>query len=419
LSAFAAVQAKLTKIERRILILLVLSVAINYIDRGTLSVAAPQLVRELQLNPAQMGMLLSGFFWTYASFLILAGWLVDRYDVRWVFGIGFILWSGATLATGFVSGFTALMALRLMLGMGESVAYPSYSKIIASSFPQTHRGIANSLIDMGSKIGPALGTLAGGLLVASYGWRFLFLAMGAASLLWLLPWMILGPKDHATNKIERTAAPGFGQILSRVDVWGTFFGLFGSNYLWYFLLTWLPSYLVNQRGFTEREMAVLGSSAFFIIAASSITCGWISDRWIRAGKSPTYVRKFFTSTGLLLGTIIVPVAVVEDRVVSLAFLIAACLALGMCTSNQWAVTQTLAGRSAAGRWTGVQNSFGNMAGIVAPWLTGLIVNQTHSYVLAFAAAALASAIGGLSFLFVVGKIEPVEWKKQNMANEAL
>jgi MFS family permease len=411
-SAIAPVQARLSRIETRILVLLVLSVGINYIDRGTLSVAAPQLTSELSLNPREMGMLLSGFFWTYASFLILAGWLVDRYDVRWVFGIGFVLWSGATLATGFVSGFTALMALRLLLGMGESVAYPSYSKIIASSFPQTHRGIANSLIDMGSKIGPALGTLAGGLLVASFGWRALFFTMGIASLLWLVPWMLWGPRDHAATAIERTAAPGFGEILRRRDVWGTFFGLFGSNYLWYFLLTWLPSYLVVQRHYSEKMMAVLGSAAFFVIAASSITCGWISDRWIRRGASPTRVRKFFTATGLLLGVLIVPVALVEDRVVSLAFLVAASLALGMCTSNQWAVTQTLAGRTAAGRWTGVQNSFGNMAGIVAPWLTGVIVNNTHSYVLAFVAAAMASVIGGLSFGFVVGKVEPVVWKNR-------
>jgi MFS family permease len=411
-SAAVTSPPKLSRIETRILILLVLSVAVNYIDRGTLSVAAPQLTIELGLNPKQMGLLLSGFFWTYASFLILAGWLVDRFDVRWVFGIGFVVWSGATLATGFVSGFTALMILRLFLGAGESVAYPSYSKIIASSFPQTHRGIANSLIDMGSKIGPALGTLAGGLLVASYGWRVLFVVMGIASIVWLVPWMIWGPRDHAATRLERSASPGFAEILARRDVWGTFFGLFGSNYLWYFLLTWLPSYLVHQRHFSEREMALLGSSAFFVIAASSITCGWISDRWITRGASPTRVRKFFTSSGLLLGTLIVPVALVEDRTVSLAFLIAASLALGMCTSNQWAVTQTLAGRTAAGRWTGVQNSFGNMAGIVAPALTGVIVNNTHSYALAFIAAALASAIGGLSFLFVVGKIEPVAWKTQ-------
>src|SRR6185436_15948257 len=222
----------------RVLILLVLSVGINYIDRGTLSVAAPQLTSQLSLNPQQMGLLLSGFFWTYALCQILAGWLVDRYDVRWVFGVGFVIWSTATLATGLISGFTALFALRLLLGAGESVAYPSYSKIIAGNFPQTHRGTANSLIDMGSKVGPALGTLIGGLLVANFGWRSLFLTIGIASLLWLVPWIIWGPRYGAAPASERLEAPGIAEILSKRDAWGTFFGLFGLNYFWYFMLTW-------------------------------------------------------------------------------------------------------------------------------------------------------------------------------------
>src|SRR5258708_1180483 len=164
-----------------------------------------------------MGMLLSGFFWTYASFLILAGWLVDRYDVRWVFGVGFVIWSGATLATGLISGFAALMALRLLLGAGESVAYPSYSKIIAGNFPQTHPAPPNSPIDMRSKAAPALGTLIGGLLVANYGWRSLFLTIGIASLLWLVPWIIWGPRYGAAPASERLEAPGIGEILSKRD----------------------------------------------------------------------------------------------------------------------------------------------------------------------------------------------------------
>src|SRR5262249_22360999 len=156
-----------TGLQMRVLILLAISVCINYIDRGTLSVAAPQLTIEMRLNPEQMGRLLSCFFWTYALFQIVAGWLVDRYDVRWVFGIGFLVWSGATFATGLSTGFASLLALRLLLGVGESVAYPSYSKIIAGDFPQTHRGIANAVVDVGNKSGPALGTLLGGLLVAN------------------------------------------------------------------------------------------------------------------------------------------------------------------------------------------------------------------------------------------------------------
>ena len=406
----AAVESKLTQVQTRVLILLALSVCINYIDRTTLSVAAPRLATELGIDPEQKGILLSAFFYTYALCQIPAGWLVDRYDVRWVFGAGFLLWSGATLATGLCSGFAVLLAMRLLLGMGESVAYPSYSKIVAGNFPQTHRGVANALIDMASKTGPALGTLLGGLLVANYGWRSLFIGIGAVSLIWLIPWAIWGPKDRALAISHSAAAPGILEILSKRDAWGTFFGLFGANYIWYFLLTWLPSYLVEQRHFSENMMAKLGALPFFMIALSSLISGWASDRMIARGGSPTRVRKFFAAAGLFMGVLVLPAALVEDRVLCMMILVAASLCFGMCTSNLWAITQTLAGPAASGKWTGLQNGFGNLAGVVAPHLTGLIVKQTHSFVLAFAAAAAAATIGGLAFLLIVGKVEPIQWR---------
>ena len=148
--------------EWRVLILLVLSVFINYIDRSNLSIAAPLLEKEMSLSPSQIGSLLSAFFWTYALFQLfgIAGWLVDRFDVSLVFAGGFFLWSAATAATGLLGSFQALFAMRLLLGAGESVAYPCYSKILARYFPEHHRGVANALIDAGGKLGPGLGTSA-------------------------------------------------------------------------------------------------------------------------------------------------------------------------------------------------------------------------------------------------------------------
>ncbi|MEO7653490.1 MAG: MFS transporter, partial [Bryobacteraceae bacterium] len=303
---------KLSTVQMRVLALLAVSVCVNYIDRGTLSVAAPSLTRELSLTPKDLGVLLSAFFWTYASCQIFAGWLVDRYDVRWVFGIGYLVWSAATLATGFVSTFASLLMFRLLLGFGESVAYPSYSKILAGNFPQRHRGIANALIDMASKAGPALGTLVGGLLVANHGWRSLFIWIGLVSLIWLPPWAIWGPRDHLTVKSTTTAkAPGLLKVLKRRDAWGTFLGLFGANYLWYFLLTWLPSYLVLERHFSESMMAILGSIPFWGIAASSMFCGWASDGLIARGATATTVRKTFVAAGLVSGVLLLPAAMVE------------------------------------------------------------------------------------------------------------
>ncbi len=410
MGAIAVAETKLSTIQRSVLILLALSVAINYIDRTTLSVAAPRLTTELSLDPKQMGTLLSVFFWTYALCQIPAGWLVDRFDVRWVFGAGFLIWSLATLATGMISGFGALLALRLLLGMGESVAYPSYSKILACNFPQTHRGTANALIDMASKLGPALGILVGGLLVANYGWRSLFLTIGAVSLLWLVPWAIWGPKDRALMIAHSAAAPGILEILSKREAWGTFFGLFGANYIWYFLLTWLPLYLVQQRHFSEATMAKAGSIPFFMIGISTMTSGVISDRMIKRGGSPTRVRKFFCSFGLFMGCLVLPASLVEDSTLCVVLIILGGIFYGMCSSNMWAITQTLAGPTASGKWTGLQNACGNLAGVVAPFLTGWIVNETHSYVMAFVATAAACTIGGLSFLFLIPKVELIAWR---------
>ena len=236
--------------ELRILILLVVSIFINYIDRGNLSIAAPLLEQELSLTPAEMGSLLASFFWTYALLQLfgVAGWLADRFDVTLVLAAGFFAWSAATALTGLATTFAALFVMRLILGAGESLAYPCYSKILARYFPEHHRGLANSLLDAGSKMGPALGTLIGGLLMAEMGWRWLFVVLGVGCMPWLVAWMIWRPREYASEGTDaRHAAPRVGQILAQRSAWGTFAGHFCANYFLYFLLTCLPMYLVRER----------------------------------------------------------------------------------------------------------------------------------------------------------------------------
>jgi len=395
----------------RLLALLVLSIFINFIDRANLSVAAEDLRRELLLRPSQLGLLLSAFFWTYAAFQLIAGWLVDRYNVFWVYGIGFFVWSVATCLTGTVTGFEVLFALRLLLGMGESVAYPAYSRILASGFPEKHRGFCNAAIDAGSKLGPALGTLIGGLIVAAAGWRALFFILGGGAMLWLIPWFLSVPKNLPARAPEAVGGPGFLDILKHREVWGTFVGLFAINWSWYFLITWLPSYLRAARGFTQAEMAVLGSVPFWSIAAASLTFGWLSDRLIAGGLSVSAVRRGFAAGGLLsAGVLMLPVALVASGRTALVLLTVACGLFGLCTSNIWAITQRLAGPAAAGKWTGLQNAFGNLAGVFGPWLTGVLVERTGSYVAAFALVSIVLVSGAVSFLVLIRHLEPLAWQ---------
>lgn len=209
----SAIGTRISGVLWGVLILLVLSVSINYIDRGNLSIAAPLLKDELGTSASQLGLLLSAFFWTYSVFQVVSGWLVDRFDVNCILAGGFFLWSAATAATGLVRGITLLIVLRLLLGIGESVAYPCYSKILAEHFAEHQRGLANSLIDAGSKCGPALGTLMGGMLMARFGWRPFFIVLGVGSLVWLPLWFRWMPRARQAAAGERDDAPGMLEII--------------------------------------------------------------------------------------------------------------------------------------------------------------------------------------------------------------
>ncbi len=414
-----------TDAQWRIIALLVISVAMNYVDRGSLSIAAPDLNREFHFHPAQMGVLFSAFFWSYAGFMVVAGWLADRHPISLVLGVGYLIWSLATFGTGFVSSFQALLILRVFLGLGESVAYPVYSKIIAEQFPISQRGLPNALIDAGAKVGPAVGTMVGGLIAARFGWRMMFIVLGICSLLWLIPWCLWAPRGRTRTDGNHTLtpssqqSPGILQICRRRDAWGTFIGNFCANYAYYFLLTWLPSYLVTERKLSTGMMAILASLPFWASASSSLFGGWASDHWIARGASATRVRKTFVVTGLVLGTLIFPAALAADLRVSMALLVGAYVAFGLFSSNHWAITQTLAGPLAAGRWTGLQNGIANLSGVIAPYVTGLIIVQTGNYYWAFASASIILLIGAFCYLFVVQEVASVKWPVQKGLAEDL
>ncbi|HEX3880156.1 MAG TPA: MFS transporter [Bryobacteraceae bacterium] len=402
----------MSRAQWTLLILLVASIFLNYIDRSNISLAAPLIEREFSLNATAMGKLLSAFFWTYALLQLfgIAGWLADRFPVGPVLAGGLFLWSAATILTGVFTGFAALFAMRLLVGAGESLAYPCYSRLFATHIPSHSRGRANALLDAASKLGPALGTLAGGVLLVRSGWRMFFVLLGAASLLWLVPWFRWMPRDAAAGSAGLITGPTALQILGERSAWGAFLGHFCGNYFWFFLLTWLPDYLVKARGFAMHEMVSITAVAYFAIAGATLAAGWISDRHITRGDSVTRVRKRMVVFGLSFSAVILPVAVVENAGASLALLFLACIGFGTYTSNHWAITQTLAGPLAAGRWTSLQNGIGNLSGIAAAWITGVVVDRVHSFVPAFVVAAVVTLTGAAMWGMVVGPVEQVKWE---------
>jgi MFS family permease len=404
--------------EWRVLALLVASGFINYIDRSNLSVGATNIQSEFHLNGRQLGLLLGAFSWTYALSQLLgfAGWLVDRFHVSWILAGGFFLWSAAMGFTGLASTFGLLFATRLMLGLGESVAYPCYSRILVTDFPENHRGLTNAWIDAGTKSGPALGSLIGALAIERFGWRALFVGLGFGSLLWLIPWLLWMPRGKAfSTPVDQTQVPSMIRIFSHRSALFSGLGLFCSNYFWYFLVIWLPHYLETERHFTKTKMGILASCAYLTVAVSSVISGSISDRWISRGGAPTRVRKTFTGLGLALSTVILPVALVRDESLAMVLLMLACLCYGMFASNVWAITQTLAGPHAAGKWTAMQNGIGNFAGVVGPAVTGWLLDKTGLYSASFAVAAAVAFTGAAIFVFGIGPLKQVEWEQAKAA----
>lgn len=403
------------------LILLTVSIGINYLDRGNLSVALSHIQRDIHLDQERLGRLSMAFFLTYSLFQIAAGKLIDKFNVNWVYAAGYLLWSGATAATGFardlhlpgltIDSFTVIFCLRLLLGTGESIAYPSYSKIITGCFPEGLRGTANAAIDAGSKIGPALGVMIGFELVRRFDWRGMFIVIGIGSMLWLVPWCLVVPHLKLRQETSNIPAPAYFEILSKRAFWGTVIGLFGANYTWYLLLTWLPYYLEKERHYSN--LALFGSLPFWVLGASSMTLGLVADALIRRGKVAARVRQASVSLGMLgCCFFMLPGITVHNQTVSMTLLLIACVCFGGFSSNHWAFAQTLSGPEAAGKWTALQNCMGNFAGVAAAWITGAIVNQTHSFILAFVVSCAILLIGISGYWFVVGNRTRVRWSTE-------
>jgi MFS family permease len=390
--------------------LLALVIFINYVDRGNLATAAPLIKDELGLSATQIGVLISAFFWSYTPAQILAGWLAEHASAHKTLAIGLAVWALATAASGLVGSFMALLLFRVVLGAGESVVFPCTSKLLAQHLPVERLGMANGLTLVGLGLGPAFGTFVGGELMSAWGWRDVFVVFGLVSLLWLVPWWS-ATRDMASRTVPHPTrrVPSFLEIIRRREAVGACLGHFCANYVLYFVISWLPLFLVKERGFSVTQMAEVGGLIYVVYAASTWLSGWFSDRWMRARASANRVRKTGIVGALALIAITLPLAATGGEFVSLASLFVAAMAMGLGTPNVFGIAQTLAGPQAAAKWVGVQNCIGNIAGIVAPIVTGVVVDRTGAFFWAFAVAGAVSLIGTIGWGFVIPRVAPLDW----------
>jgi MFS family permease len=389
-----------------------LAVFINYIDRGTLGIAAPRLKDDLGLTATQYGLAASAFFWVYAPGQLVAGWLVGRTNAGWLLAAGLGLWGLATALTGLANGLIALVLLRLLLAVGEAVTFPALFKLIVDHVDAARQGAANAALSIGLALGPAFGTLAGGLLLASLGWRWLFGVVGIATMLWLLPWIIT---------IKRLPPPavhigvtGDGPTYLQILVTRAALSLSLSQVCWgfglYFLVTWLPLWLVEVRHYSLQDMAWIGALAFAAQAVAALIGGQVNDVLLRRGLAPGPVRRFGAMAGTLMTAMgLAGIPLSQSQGALIAALLLAGFGIGIMHVCVNMMAQMFAGPTAVGKWTGIQNGFGNIAGIVNPLITGAIIDATGSYNAAFALAAGAPLIALFSLAVLVPKVEPLDW----------
>jgi MFS family permease len=396
-------------ISNRIVLLLALAVFINYVDRGSLATASPLLKDDLNLSNAQMGILFSAFFWSYAPLQPLAGWIAQRYDARYVLALGLALWSLATALTGFTTSFAMLLGLRIVLGIGESVTYPCNAKLLAQRAAAHQRGRANGFIAVGQALGPTMGTLVGGVLLTQFGWRATFVFFGLLSLLWLLPWWSATRDEATTGASGQDDAVSYRQLLREPALWGTGIGHFCGNYAYYFMLTWLPLLLVKTYGFSLTQMAVIGAAVYALHAVTAAFAGWYGDRRIAAGFDQHLVWKPMIIIGMVGVAIPMAACATAGATLVVAMLLVAGVFFGLQSPSLGSITQTLAGPRAAGRWMGIQNFIANIAGVLAPLITGLVADATGEFYWAFAIAAAVTLGGAFAFGLMVRRVEPLPW----------
>jgi MFS family permease len=403
------VMTRSTRTSANLLVLLLgAAIFLNYVDRGSIAVAAPLMKGDLKLSNEAYGWAVSAFFWVYAPIQLFAGWLCDRFSVYKLLAAGILLWAASTLLMGFVGGFASLFVLRVMLGVGESLAFPGSSKIIARHVPAERRGVANAAIAMGIALGPAVGTLAGGLMVAHWGWRAMFFVFGAVTLLWLLPWRetvrTLSTTDHFDDG-PRVAAR---TLLSKWSLWSMSIVHCLGNYCFYFLLAWLPLFLTKSRGFSITEMTLLASLGYAVQGACAFGYGLFTDWWTRSGRSEAVCRRWMmVASQALAGAAILGLAYAHTAPTIGLLLCLAGAASASLSMNLYAIAQMFAGPRASGTWVGFQNSLGNLSGIFGPIITGIIVDRA-GYESAFYLTAAVAALGAVWWAVGVPAIRQVE-----------
>ncbi|WP_326772865.1 MFS transporter [Streptomyces sp. NBC_01445] len=420
-----APRPRVGRVRFAVLGLLFVGITINYVDRATLSVALPHISEDFHISSTMSGLIMSAFFWTYAFGQMPGGWLADRVGPRVSLFFASLWWGVATALMGIARGTGSLVALRMVLGLGEAPSFPSSAKVVAKWFPKGERSFASATFNNGNAVGGALSIPLVALIVAGIGWRAAFFVAGALGVLWALGWWLYyrDPERHG-----RLKKPEFDYIKAGQDaadapeqttirwrdlfrfrvMWAMMLGFFCVNFVAYFFITWFPSYLVETYHLSTLKFGFLG----MVPGLSSMVGGWcgglVSDWLVRRGTPVTKARKICLVGGLL-GTSVIALAVISPSVgMALTALSVSYFCSTFAAASVWSLPGDVAPTPGhVGSIAGIQNTAGNIAGIVSPLLLGVLMGTNGSFTVPLMTAGCVALIGAATYAFLLPKVQPL------------
>lgn len=387
------------------------------LDRSSLGIAAPVIMKELNIDAGSMGIALSAFFWTYTMFGLPAGSLADKHGAKKVLGWAAAIWSLASAATGMMHNIVGIIAARLGVGVGEAAVFPVTAKIAADNFPSKERATAVGWYLSGARLGYAATPVVMGFLIAQYSWRLSFIITGLGSLLWVAFWHYW----YKETKVEKQAAeaavaaqtkpktPWLKLLTNRASL-GIFLAKFCGDYLYYMFLTWVPSYLVMERGFSILKMGFYASLPFLTAFIVQPMAGYLSDWLIKKGFSLTVARKGVLVASQLCASSIMVVGFVEDPMIAIAILTLNVAAGSTIGGMMFTLVTEVAPPGMTATLTGSMNTVGALAGILAPTITGFIYKTTGSFQMALGISGILLLFAACTVLFIIPSIRPIEVK---------
>jgi MFS transporter, ACS family, D-galactonate transporter len=400
-------------------------VLVSFLDRINLSVAAPQLQRELHLDPAELGYLFSAYSWTYTVLQIPMGLIVDRLGVARIGRLGSLLWTAASGLTAVASGFWGIIGVRLFLGVAEAPSFPAVSKATGYWFPRSERARATAIFDCAAKFSNVVGIPVIALAVVRFGWRWGFALTAAISLVYFAAFTLLYRDPSADRGLspreldyirsggavpegrsDANALGMLGYLLRQPKIWGLAIGFGAYGYSFYMFLTWLPSYLVTTSGMSVLRSASFAAIPWAVATVTDISIGgWLIDACIARGADETRVRKTVFVAGMLFGLAVLGATMTSDPVWATVWISISLGGLAAAAPVGWSLPSLLAPKGGVGAVGGIMNFAVNFMGIAAPIVSGLILKYTHSFTGAFVVAAAILAVGILAFVLLLGRIE--------------